>query len=136
MGALDGTNALVTGGTAGIGLASARALAEAGAHVFLTGRNQPTIDAAVASIGQSATGIRSDVSDLTQLDAIVDAVTAHPYLGLGALAPDSVLVQSGFITTDEQAALKALGVVEGEVFAAGEVGDGLGDVVVEAVDGK
>jgi NAD(P)-dependent dehydrogenase (short-subunit alcohol dehydrogenase family) len=37
MGALDGKNALVTGGTAGIGLASARALAEAGAHVFLTG---------------------------------------------------------------------------------------------------
>ena len=40
MGVLDGTNALVTGGTAGIGLASARALADAGAHVFLTGRNQ------------------------------------------------------------------------------------------------
>ena len=77
MGSLDGKNALVTGGTAGIGLASARALAEAGAHVFLTGRNQSTIDAAVASIGASATGIRSDVSDPSQLDAIVDAITAH-----------------------------------------------------------
>ena len=77
MGSLDGKNALVTGGTAGIGLASARALAEAGAHVFLTGRNQATIDAAVASIGPSATGIRSDVSDPAQLDAIVDAITAH-----------------------------------------------------------
>lgn len=77
MGSLDGKNALVTGGTAGIGLASARALSEAGAHVFLTGRTQATIDAAVASIGPSATGIRSDVSDPTQLDAIVDAVTAH-----------------------------------------------------------
>jgi NAD(P)-dependent dehydrogenase (short-subunit alcohol dehydrogenase family) len=77
MGSLDGKNALVTGGTAGIGLASARALAAEGAHVFLTGRNQSTIDAAVASIGSSATGIRSDVSDPTQLDAIVDAVTAH-----------------------------------------------------------
>jgi NAD(P)-dependent dehydrogenase (short-subunit alcohol dehydrogenase family) len=77
MGSLDGKNALVTGGTAGIGLASARALAAEGAHVFLTGRNQSTIDAAVASIGPSATGIRSDVSDPTQLDAIVDAVTAH-----------------------------------------------------------
>ena len=77
MGSLDGKNALVTGGTAGIGLASARALAEAGAHVFLTGRNQETIDAAVASIGSSATGIRSDVSDPAQLDAIVDAITAH-----------------------------------------------------------
>ena len=44
MGVLDGKNALVTGGTAGIGLASAHALAEAGAHVYLTGRNQSTID--------------------------------------------------------------------------------------------
>jgi NAD(P)-dependent dehydrogenase (short-subunit alcohol dehydrogenase family) len=77
MGSLDGKNALVTGGTAGIGLASARALADAGAHVFLTGRNQSTIDAAVASIGPSATGIRSDVSDPNQLEAVVDAVTAH-----------------------------------------------------------
>ena len=77
MGSLDGKNVLVTGGTAGIGLASARALAEAGAHVFLTGRNQSTIDTAVASIGASATGVRSDVSDPAQLDAIVDAVTAH-----------------------------------------------------------
>ena len=45
--------------------------------MFLTGRNQATIDAAVAAIGPSATGIRSDVSDPAQLDAIVDAVTAH-----------------------------------------------------------
>ncbi|MDP9168451.1 MAG: SDR family NAD(P)-dependent oxidoreductase, partial [Actinomycetota bacterium] len=77
MGSLDGKNALVTGGTAGIGLASARALADAGAHVFLTGRTQSTIDAAVASIGASATGVRSDVSDPAQLDAIVEAVRAH-----------------------------------------------------------
>jgi NAD(P)-dependent dehydrogenase (short-subunit alcohol dehydrogenase family) len=77
MGSLDGKNALVTGGTAGIGLASARALADEGAHVFLTGRNQSTIDAAVASIGSAATGIRSDVSDPAQLDAIVDAVKSR-----------------------------------------------------------
>jgi NAD(P)-dependent dehydrogenase (short-subunit alcohol dehydrogenase family) len=74
MGILDGKSALVTGGTAGIGLASAHALADAGAHVYLTGRNQPTIDAAVAAIGSAATGIRSDVSDLSQLQAIADAV--------------------------------------------------------------
>src|SRR5690348_2451489 len=77
MGSLDGKNALVTGGTSGIGLASAQALAEAGAHVFLTGRNQDKIDAAVASIGAAATGIRSDVSEPAQLDAVVDAITAH-----------------------------------------------------------
>jgi NAD(P)-dependent dehydrogenase (short-subunit alcohol dehydrogenase family) len=74
MGILDGKNALVTGGTAGIGLASAHALADAGAHVYLTGRNQTTIDAAVAAVGPAATGIRSDVSDLSQLQAIADAV--------------------------------------------------------------
>jgi NAD(P)-dependent dehydrogenase (short-subunit alcohol dehydrogenase family) len=75
MGILDGKNALVTGGTAGIGLASARALAEAGAHVYLTGRNQSTIDAAVTTVGPASTGIRSDVSDLAQIQSIVDAVT-------------------------------------------------------------
>lgn len=74
MATMDGKNALVTGGTAGIGLASAHALAEAGAHVYLTGRNQTTIDAAVAAIGPAATGIRSDASDVTQLQAISDAV--------------------------------------------------------------
>jgi NAD(P)-dependent dehydrogenase (short-subunit alcohol dehydrogenase family) len=77
MGSLDGKNALVTGGTSGIGLASAQALADAGAHVFLTGRNQDKIDAAVASIGPAATGIQSDVSDPAQLDAVVAAITAH-----------------------------------------------------------
>ncbi|MET0452341.1 MAG: SDR family oxidoreductase [Mycobacterium sp.] len=75
MGSLDGKAALVTGGTAGIGLASARALAEAGAHVYLTGRKQATIDEAVAAIGSSATGIRSDASDPGQLAPIVEAVT-------------------------------------------------------------
>ena len=75
MGSLNSKNALVTGGTAGIGLASAHALADAGAHVYLTGRNQSTIDDAVTAIGADATGIRSDASDLSQLHTIVDAVT-------------------------------------------------------------
>lgn len=75
MGSLSSKNALVTGGTAGIGLASAHALADAGAHVYLTGRNQSTIDDAVTAIGENATGIRSDASDLSQLQTIVDAVT-------------------------------------------------------------
>ena len=49
MAELDGKTALVTGGTSGIGLASARRLAQEGAHVFLTGRHQNTIDQAVES---------------------------------------------------------------------------------------
>jgi len=74
---LQGKTALVTGGTAGIGLAAAQRIAAEGAHVFLTGRTQANIDAAVASIGFSATGIRSDITDFDDLDALVDAITAH-----------------------------------------------------------
>ncbi|OMC48217.1 hypothetical protein A5745_09860 [Mycobacterium sp. IS-2888] len=58
VGQLDDRTALVIGGNSGIGLAAAQRLAAEGAHVFLTGRNQDTIDAAVASIGANASGIR------------------------------------------------------------------------------
>ena len=81
---LEGKTALVTGGTTGIGLASAQRIAVEGAHVFLTGRNQPSIDTAVASIGSSATGIRSDITDSDDLDALVAAITDHGH-GLDVL---------------------------------------------------
>ena len=77
MGQLDGKTALVTGGTSGIGLATARRFAEEGAHVFLTGRRQAQLDEAVDSIGNSVTGIRSDVTDEADLDRMFEAVTAH-----------------------------------------------------------
>ncbi len=81
---LQGKTALVTGGTTGIGLAAAQRIAAEGAHVFLTGRNQPSIDTAVASIGSNATGIRSDITDLNDLDALVAAITDHGH-GLDVL---------------------------------------------------
>ena len=77
MGQLTGKTALVTGGSSGIGLATAQRFAAEGAHVFLTGRNQENIDKAVASIGGSATGIRSDVSDDRDLDKVFDAIDAR-----------------------------------------------------------
>ena len=67
---LKGKIALVTGGTSGIGLASAQVLAARGAQVFITGRRQAELDAAVASIGAAATGIRADASVLSDLDAV------------------------------------------------------------------
>ena len=77
MGQLSGKTALVTGGNSGIGLATAQRLAAEGAHVFITGRNQKTLDDAVASIGAEATGIRGDVSNLDDLDNVADAIRAR-----------------------------------------------------------
>ncbi|WP_342321744.1 SDR family oxidoreductase [Kosakonia sp. BYX6] len=62
--------ALVTGGTSGIGLATAKELAEQGARVFITGRRQAELDAAVNEIGARATGIRADASVMADLDAV------------------------------------------------------------------
>ena len=69
-GKLAGKVALITGGTAGMGLASAKEFASQGATVFITGRRQAELDAAVASIGDAAIGIRGDVSNLADLDYV------------------------------------------------------------------
>jgi NAD(P)-dependent dehydrogenase (short-subunit alcohol dehydrogenase family) len=67
----------VTGGTSGIGLAAARRLADEGAHVFITGRSRQRLDEAVAQIGPNATGVVSDVSNFTEIDALAEAIQAH-----------------------------------------------------------
>ncbi|GIF21764.1 NAD(P)-dependent dehydrogenase (short-subunit alcohol dehydrogenase family) [Actinoplanes tereljensis] len=74
MGQLTGKTALVTGATSGIGLAAAHRLAAEGAHVFLTGRRQDALDAAVAAIGENATGVRADVANLEDLDRVFAAI--------------------------------------------------------------
>lgn len=67
---LNGKIALVTGGSTGIGLAAAQELASQGARVFITGRRQEELDAAVASIVGAATAIRADASVLSDLDKV------------------------------------------------------------------
>jgi NAD(P)-dependent dehydrogenase (short-subunit alcohol dehydrogenase family) len=74
---LEGKVAVVTGGTTGIGLGIAQELAAEGAKVFITGRRQEELDAAVKAIGNSAIGIRSDVSKLSDLDRVYDVVQQH-----------------------------------------------------------
>ena len=67
---LAGKVALVTGGTSGIGLATATELAAQGAKVYITGRRQAELDNAVASLGGQVTGIRADASRLEDLDTV------------------------------------------------------------------
>ena len=68
MGKLEGKIALVTGGSSGIGLATAKQFVNEGAYVFITGRHQPELDAAVKDIGKNITAVSSDVSNLGDLD--------------------------------------------------------------------
>ena len=71
---LEGKIALVTGGSSGIGLATAKQFVAEGAYVFITGRRQTELDAAVEAIGKNVTGIQSDVSKLEDLDRLYAAI--------------------------------------------------------------
>src|SRR4029450_8520036 len=62
--------ALVTGGSSGIGLATAKRFVKEGAYVFITGRREPELAAAVKEIGQNVTAVRGDVSNLGDLDRL------------------------------------------------------------------
>ncbi|WP_438345956.1 SDR family NAD(P)-dependent oxidoreductase [Methylorubrum populi] len=69
--------AVVTGGTSGIGLATAKRFAAEGARVFVTGRRQAELDKAVAEIGPAATGVQADASKLADLDRLYEQVKAR-----------------------------------------------------------
>ncbi len=71
---LQGKIALVTGGSSGIGLATAQRFAKEGAYVYITGRRQPELDEAVKTIGQRVTAVRADASSLTDLDRLYEQI--------------------------------------------------------------
>ena len=74
MGKLKGKVAVITGGTEGIGLATAQLFVKEGAYVFITGRRQKELDAAVAAIGRDVTGVQGDVAKLADLDRLYETV--------------------------------------------------------------
>ncbi|TDN38962.1 SDR family oxidoreductase [Hymenobacter sp. UV11] len=71
---LTGKIALITGGTAGIGLATAQRFVAEGAYVFITGRRQAELDAAVQQLGNQAFGVQGDVSSLADLDRVMATI--------------------------------------------------------------
>jgi NAD(P)-dependent dehydrogenase (short-subunit alcohol dehydrogenase family) len=71
---LEGKIALVTGGNSGIGLATAKRFVNEGAYVFITGRREPELAAAVREIGRNVTGVQGDVSNLADLDRLFEQI--------------------------------------------------------------
>jgi len=71
-----GKIALITGGSSGLGLATAQRLVQEGANVYITGRRQQELDAAVALIGKNVTGIRSDIAKSADLDRVFAQIQA------------------------------------------------------------
>jgi NAD(P)-dependent dehydrogenase (short-subunit alcohol dehydrogenase family) len=70
VGKLDGKIALVTGGSSGIGLATAKRFVNEGAYVFITGRRDPELATAAKEIGEHVTAVQADISKLEDLDRL------------------------------------------------------------------
>ena len=74
MGKLEGKVAVITGGSSGLALATAKRFVEEGAYVFITGRKQEQLDAAFKLIGRNVTGVRGDAANLDDLDRLFETV--------------------------------------------------------------
>src|ERR1700677_3986870 len=107
MGKLDGKVAVITGGSSGIGLATAKRFVEEGAHVVITGRREKELKEAAAIIKRNLTTVVGDVSRLEDLDrryAVVAEKHGHidvlfANAGAGTIAPLEAATQAHFDQT-------------------------------------
>src|SRR5271156_1175085 len=74
MSRLNGKVAVITAGTSGMALATAKLFVEEGAYVFVTGRRKEKLDEAVSLIGRNVTGVQGDAANLADLDRLYDTV--------------------------------------------------------------
>src|SRR3954451_21181878 len=104
---LAGKVALITGGSSGLGLATAKRFIAEGAYVFITGRRQGELDAAVMQIGENVTGVQGDISNLADLDRLYDTIKQQKgrldilfaNAGLGEFAPLGQVTEAHFDKT-------------------------------------
>jgi NAD(P)-dependent dehydrogenase (short-subunit alcohol dehydrogenase family) len=99
MARLDGKVAVITGGSSGIGLATAKTFVDEGAYVFITGRRQSELDKARAAIGRNVSTVQGDVAKLEDLDRLFGRVKAEK----GGL--DVLVVSAGFVEMEPMAAV-------------------------------
>ena len=99
MAKLDGKVAVITGGSSGIGLATAKTFVDEGAYVFITGRRQSELDKAKAAIGRNVSTVQGDVAKLEDLDRLFSQVKAEK----GGL--DVLVVSAGFVEMAPMAAV-------------------------------
>ncbi|MET0498633.1 MAG: glucose 1-dehydrogenase [Steroidobacteraceae bacterium] len=141
MSKLEGKTAVVTGGSSGIGLAIAKRFAAEGAHVFITGRRQTQLDAAVALIGGSVTAVQGDVTSASDLERLFEEVGKREGRLDILVTSSGVSEFSTLATTTEQHFDKAFDLnVRGMVFtvqqALHHMGDGSSIVLVGSIAGS
>src|SRR6202171_3855249 len=104
MSKLEGKVAVITGGSSGIGLATAQRFVSEGGYVFITGRRQEELDKAVATLGSGDTGVQGDISNVDDLDrlfATVQAEKGHVDVlfanaGIGNMSPLGAISEEQF----------------------------------------
>src|SRR6267378_3509679 len=107
MGKLEGKVAVITGGSSGMALASAKRFVEEGAYVFITGRRQEALDEAVKLIGRNVTGVRGNAANLDDLDRLFDTVkrekgridVLYASAGMGEAVPLGEITEQHFDAT-------------------------------------
>ncbi|WP_410672146.1 SDR family NAD(P)-dependent oxidoreductase [Amycolatopsis sp. cmx-4-68] len=73
----EGKNVVITGGTSGVGFATAKLFVDGGARVLITGRTRATLDSARERLGDSAVAVRADAASLSDVDALVERAKAE-----------------------------------------------------------